>query len=378
MPTGLRICAITPSLADGGGERSFASVVNGLAKRGHEIHVMVPSDAPVIRLLDSEKGLDVTLIDGLERDGLSNLLRHLPDVRRAVWNSRADVVYGNAYVSAKWVAGIGLGNHVPTVVHLRESLFDPYGSTKAWLTARRLDRIIAISKFVGDQFAQRARYESNRIKVIPNGVESSVYADSDTTETKVDLGLKFNIPAVDPWLVLAGREDPLKGHDTAVKAMSYLKSYAFNFQLIFVGVGADSNYGKKLLALAKREGIADSLHLMGWQRDIRRWMADADLVVVPSLAEGFGRVVIEAMAEGTPVVASDVGGIPEIIEDGVSGILVPPGNPQMLANAIATCHHKPDYRRQLAEGGSLRFRQSFSEGRMVAGVEEVLLRAVRG
>ncbi|MCI0591326.1 MAG: glycosyltransferase family 4 protein [Gammaproteobacteria bacterium] len=130
-------------------------------------------------------------------------------------------------------------------------------------------------------------------------------------------------------LVLAGRLNMVKGHHLAIEAIT-VKGLS-NAQLYIIGVGPRE---AELRALADARGVGNRVHFLGFRRNIYGYIAHCDIMLMPSLHEGLPYTLLEAMAVGTPIVASRVGGLAEVIEHGVSGLLIPPGDVMSLAKAI--------------------------------------------
>jgi glycosyltransferase involved in cell wall biosynthesis len=182
----------------------------------------------------------------------------------------------------------------------------------------------------------------NRIHVIPPGVNPSL----------------FEGPFEDPFsgvgrprVLFVGRLAPQKGVDTLVAAAGLLKDPCA--QVLLVGDGPER---KALERETERLGVGDRLHFVGFVTHDRlpAAMAHADVLVLPSLYEELGTVLLEAMQAGLPIVASETGGIPDVIEDGVNGLLVPPGDPEALARRIDRILSDGDLARRLSEGAQER------------------------
>jgi len=121
--------------------------------------------------------------------------------------------------------------------------------------------------------------------------------------------------------------------------------------------------------LASEVGVADRVHVLGPRKDVPALMHAIDVFAMPSIWEGFGLVLLEAMAAGRPIVASRVATIPEVVVDGETGLLVPAGDPVALADALAQLAHDPALARRLGEAGRERLRQHFSIEKMVGDTE---------
>jgi glycosyltransferase involved in cell wall biosynthesis len=123
--------------------------------------------------------------------------------------------------------------------------------------------------------------------------------------------------------------------------------------------------------LAREKGVEQSCRFAGARNDVVDWYAAADVVVLPSLSEGFPFVVLEAMAMSRPVVATNVNGVPELIRDGVHGVLVPPRNPQALESAVRKVLHDPVWAARMGQAGQKEVTARFTVGKMVQDTVKV-------
>ena len=132
--------------------------------------------------------------------------------------------------------------------------------------------------------------------------------------------------------------------------------------LVLVGKGDDKGEEEmRLKEQVKNLGLADRVHFLGWRADVDQIMGCFDIFVLPSLNEGMGRVLVEAMAAGLPIVASRVGGIPDLVKDGKNGLLVPPADASALAEAISDLLTDKEKRNRMGEAGKKMCRQYSAE-----------------
>jgi glycosyltransferase involved in cell wall biosynthesis len=165
-------------------------------------------------------------------------------------------------------------------------------------------------------------------------------------------------------VLVPARLDPLKGHEFLFEAARELGGV----QVVLVGDGPER---LRLQALAHELGIAERVAFLGFREDVPRLLESADVVVLPSLAEGLPLAALEAMAAGTPLVATAIGGTDEAVVDGVTGLLVPPGDASALAAAVNRVLKEPEEARQRAEAAAARVASDFTADRMVAKVESL-------
>ena len=211
--------------------------------------------------------------------------------------------------------------------------------------------------------------------VIPNGINTAKFAV--TSSDKLKAKKELNIRPDETALLSVGRLSPEKGHSLLLDAFSELKNtneVKGKLKLFIVGDGPEKD---RLISQAESLNLSwengegngkaasdPQVIFPGHCCDIRRFLAAADLFITPSLYEGFGIVIIEAMAAGVPVVAAKTGGIPEIITDGTDGTLFPVGNSRELAFKTAEILKNPEQMKQIAEAGKIRA-EYFSEQKMI-------------
>jgi glycosyltransferase involved in cell wall biosynthesis len=256
---------------------------------------------------------------------------------------------------------------IPCVCHVRD--FEQLNWFDRKL-ADRVDAFIYISEAV-----QRCHLEAGvpltRGRILHNAVDTSAfYEAADVHSTRHGLGLSDDELAVG----LVGRLERWKGHEVFLQAMAAVKETVPCAKGVIIGdpVPYDPLYGDELSALRDKLGLADNVLLRGFQQDIRAVMSGLDVVVLASTSpEPFGRVLIEAMAAGKPVIATDAGATREIIEDGVHGLIVEPGEARGLAKAIVKLCTDRQWAVAMGRNGLERVRKRFSIQQHVAAIENL-------
>jgi D-inositol-3-phosphate glycosyltransferase len=220
-----------------------------------------------------------------------------------------------------------------------------------------VDAIVAATTLEAAQLRRLYDGSSARIYTIPCGVDLAQFAPGDRAAARKALGL----PAEVPLVLAAARIEPLKDLGTAVRAVGLLAHYGLpDAHLVIAGGPLTGRAGAqeeaRLRSLATQTGLGSRLRLVGAvaQRELPRYMAAADAVIVPSLYESFGMVALEALACGRPVVASAAGGLQLTVHDGENGFLAPAGDAAAFADRLATVLRNPI----LAQHMSLRARRS--------------------
>jgi glycosyltransferase involved in cell wall biosynthesis len=258
-----------------------------------------------------------------------------------------------AALTAKVPAVVATYQLVPPFVLTRRARFQQrlLGARVGGLIAVSLDTAVRLEALFG--------WPREKIRVVHNGIPVT------PRRSGADEDLRAQVPRGHEAVVLVpARLDPLKGHEFLFEAARELAG----IQVVLVGDGPER---RRLQALAHELGIAERVTFLGFREDVPRLLEAADVVVLPSLAEGLPLAVLEAMAAGTPLVATAIGGTDEAVVDGVTGLLVPPGDASALAAAVNRVLKEPEEARQRAEAAGARVASDFTADQMVAKVESV-------
>jgi glycosyltransferase involved in cell wall biosynthesis len=227
--------------------------------------------------------------------------------------------------------------------------------------------VIAISRHTRDHMVSLEAAPPAKIRVVHNGIDFDRVRRPDP---EAGARVRAEVQALDTdLLVVPARLHPEKGHPHLFRALALARRRLRRpVVALLAGAGTfESEYRRQVTEL----GIEDMVRFLGFRRDICDLMVAADLVVLPSVAEAFGLVLAEALYLGTPVLTTRVGGIPEIVDDGVDGVLVAAGDACALAGALVALLNDPDARLRLARQGSQKIQERFSFERMVRGYEAV-------
>jgi glycosyltransferase involved in cell wall biosynthesis len=222
-----------------------------------------------------------------------------------------------------------------------------------------LDSMIAVSRQVASLAIDYEGWNPADIEVIPHGC---AHEKKDRASARKSLLQEISVSRDSLIIGTVARLIRLKGHRFAVRALRYLRDRNINLHWLFVGSGPEYN---SLIQQAEKEGVEEYLHFFGHREDIPRILSGVDIMVHPTMAEAFGIVLIEAMVQQTPIVASNVGAVPEVVVDGKTGILVPPEDPLSLANAVSELLGNPNKREEMGKRGRDKFKEEFSMEVMV-------------
>lgn len=331
-------------------------VLRGLIERGVEVHRIPPpflSPAYSLRLATLVTRLrpDILHLHGGTIGCIGGIVGRLCGVPAIVYTEHLPC-YPLTSQQAAWC-------HAPWIRSLRT------------LTAGLLDATVAISQTVEATLPVTSATST----VIHNGVDLSAYTCPKEPQHRAEARSKLGLEPSALLLVGVGSLTPRKGYDCAVRALVGLAPRGgWPVHLAVCGGGSEST---TIAALASDLDLASRVHLLGWRDDVPDILRDADVFVHPAMDEGFGLVVVEAAAAGLPIVASNVGGIPEIIEHGVNGLLVPPGDPQALAAAIQELIDDPERAKRLGEAARRTAFERFSAEAMAAAYMDLYERLLR-
>lgn len=217
----------------------------------------------------------------------------------------------------------------------------------------RMVTIIAISQVVRNQLMEELRVHSNNITLIYTGVDTNQFMLRDA---RWGDAARYNIGCV-------ARLEKEKGVEFLIQAIKIIRDIIPYARLIIVGEGPEQ---KKLAWLAERLNLQEAIQWVGYQQAIEKWYGYFDVYALPSLIrESFGITLVEAMASGVPVVASRIGGIPEIIEHKVTGLLANPGDSQHFADQLLYLYNNRSAAREMALTARKRVEERFSQERMI-------------
>ena len=363
QPKRVNVLYVIWSLGLGGAEQVVINLVKNLDKTKFN---------PMVCCLN-DKG---KFSDELEREGIKVIALNkrgkidisiIPKLISVMKKNRIDVVNTHLWGANFW-GRIAAKMAAVKVIIATEHNEDVWKTKAHYLLDRLLnrwtDKVIAVSNSVKEFYVNTAGLKADRIKVIHNGVSLSLHP---TTCNLQPMRQEFGIQDNETVLALIGRLVPQKGHRYFISAFKQLSTDR-KVRGLIVGSGPLET---ELRAYAKGIGLNGNLVFTGLRKDIPNLLDVVDILVMPSLREGLPIVALEAMAKNKPVVATDVGGNPEVIIDGKTGILVSPENSIMLALAIKRLIDDKEYAARLGNNGKNRLKEYFSVGKMVKETERL-------
>jgi glycosyltransferase involved in cell wall biosynthesis len=316
-------------------------------------------------------------VSGISRAGnRTQDLLAVPGVSKLAWRVARlargyDVLYANSQKALVVGALAGKLASKPVIWHLHDMLTaDHFSRTHRGLGValanRMVARVIANSRATAAAIVESGG-RAERVRVVYNGIDPGPFAAVGPTEVdalRKELDL-IGIPVVGAF----GRLAPWKGQHVLLEALVRLPEV--HALLVGEALFGENAYVGALHEQARALGVANRVHFLGFRQDVPQLMRLSDVVVHTSIApEPFGRVIVEGMLTRKPVVATRAGGATELIEDGVSGVLVPPGDVRILAGVLTNLLEENSRSRALAEAGYAAASERFSLQAMLEGVEQ--------
>ncbi len=369
----VRVVQVMATGTNGGAQEHVFNLVSRLDPDFYDVSVVSLSPGSAVRKLQ-RAGVEVTVID--EPDDViatATLAAHLADVRPDVIHNhmfRAEVVGTKAAVALA-----SAGHRRPWVVSTVHS--SRVRSCEDQELLRQLtpsmDRLVVVSRAIERKVVEEGRHGAERVLVY-NGVDLDRLVHLEPCCTlREEYGMEPDASLVG----VVGRLELEKGHPTLLEAWPLVLERVPRAYLLIVGEGSRQD---ALHQIAREQGIERHVIFTGRRDDIPAVTAALDVAVLPSYREAQGLTILEAMAMSRPVVASNVGGIPEMVEDGVTGLLVPPHDPPALAAAVSRLLLDHPLADTLARAGHDLVHDRFCVQRMVNAVQELYddgARAVR-
>lgn len=326
-------------------ERGVPAVL--VCARGGDLHQLAARDGLNLRAVDFAGDVDLRFVWRLA----AILRAERPDIIHIHSRRGADTL---GLIAAK-ITGIGK-------VILSRRVDDPV--RPGWLTQLRYvklpDRVVTVSKGIA-RVLEAAGVPASGIRQVYSAIDFRAYQSAlDVAAARARLDLPPGVPV----LVVIAQLIPRKGHRFLLQALPAVLAKHPGTRVLFVGEGAEE---AALRAEVARSGLDGCVRLLGYRNDIGDILRACDVLVHPATMEGFANVAMQAMASGIPVVSSAVGGMPESVRDGVTGLLVPPCDPPALAAALLRLLDDPALRARLGEQGRCIVEREFNTDAMVEG-----------
>jgi len=365
-----RIMFVTRAVFVSGAEKALLHLLVGLKRRDHDVQVACGQDGDV-RLLYAAQGIPTHILP-LETTDVLRPWRFW----RSVWQFRCtlrtagtNILHTNDVPSCQAALLAARTLNVPRVCHVR---FPETAKGLKWFLKYGVECLITVSESLRRELLSRTPEGLHeKIVAILDGIElQSARTEADRRTARSALGLRQDRLV----FLFMGQFSPVKGVADLIRAAGLYMAQAgppATFCLVGDDLRNAGAYRREMMELAKRASGGADMRFPGFQEDVSAWVAAADCVVVPSLVDPLGMTIMEAMTAGRMVIGSDVGGIPEMVSPGESGLLVPAGNPPAIAAAMMQAATDPGMRQRMERAAVDRARELFDLDKYVQRVEAV-------
>lgn len=368
-----------------GAERCLLDLVTHLDRRRFEPLVVLPRRGPLEERLSKANVAYVIRhlklwIPSTNHQQSPHPFAWLSGLRARLWSlltlierENIDLIYTNTSTLLEGALAARRAR-LPHVWHIHEHLrgnadlhcpIPPFWIDK--LTLALSTRIVAPSHALAQaRFANAAK-----VCVVPNGIDLNAFHNGDGQRLRQELGISSQAPVITFVGAISHNKDPL----TFIRAAAIVHRRFPNAHFLLAGTVADPELERQARALVQTEGL--KVHFLGYRHDVADLLAAATVYVSTSTQESFGRTLVEAMASGTPVVATRCGGPEEVVVDGQTGFIVSPSDHEAVASAISTLLENPDTARKMGEAGRNRAYACFSVQAYADKIGQILEEVLR-
>ncbi|HNV87316.1 MAG TPA: glycosyltransferase [Candidatus Omnitrophota bacterium] len=362
----MKICYLLPKMGIGGAERHVLSLAAGLRARGHDAGIACVFEEGRLEDEIRSKGIPLENLNLPARWDLATLFKIWKWLRA----KQIDVLH--TYLFGLDFFGVFPARllKIPVIISSRREI-------ALWQKRRHLmmvqlgnffvDHVVCCSQAVREWVLKKEKISGKRASVIRNGVDFNRFRNSSRPDCRDKIRQEFGIPAKSFLIGTVANFSIEKGYPYLIDAAAIVLKKRPDARFLFIGGGPLLGEMKQKAEAVSPEG---GIIFTGYRSDIPDLIAAMDVFVLASLIEGFPNALLEAMAMGTPVVATETGGIPELVRSGVDGVLVPPKNGERLAETVLTCLNDQQMAQKLGENARNKITNDFSLKRMLDQYEE--------
>ena len=367
MSQPVRVMQIIDSLNYGGAEILLRDLTRGLLSRGYKVRVCYNTPGP---LIDEFAAMSVSMVQ------LPRLARVDPVLLWRMWREirreRPDIVHTHLFKSdfhGRLAARLA---NVPVVISTLHNCHrwakNPVLGSTYGITARSADHIIAVSEEVREHAIRYAHIPSQKVETIDNAILIERFLD--IRELGLSIRQEFNIPVNVPLVGIIARLSKQKDHANFLQAAVHILQKVPQTRFLIVGEGP---LRSSLEALTESLNLTEAVIFCGARQDIPSILGALDMLVFSSKWEGLPVALLEGMASSLPVVSTNVGGVPGVIKDGITGLLVPPSNAELLAQACLQLIEDPLLRRKMGLEAQTHIQTNYSMDAMVNKITQLYL-----
>jgi lipopolysaccharide heptosyltransferase II len=353
----MNILQILPELRVGGVERGTVDLATHLIKRGHKA-VVISNGGELVKDLTAAGVIHYQL--PVHRKSIWGMIAMIPKIAEIIKKEKIDIVHARSRIPA-WSAFFACRRTRCVLITTCHGYYKKHALSYCMGWGKR---VIVPSNVIARHMIEAFGVPRDRIRLIPRSVAVEKFKFIDPAKKRRK---EFNVGII-------GRLTPIKGHLDFIKAMHKASRGIKDLKIWIVGDSPASKdgYREQVKVLTRRLGLWHCTEFLGTQKDIPEILSHLDLLVLATTTqEAFGRVIIEAQAAGVPVIATSVGGVVDIIEDGKTGLLVPPGDPQSMADAAVRIYKDPGLASSMAASAYDRVKDRYTVELMVNRTIEV-------
>ena len=326
----MRILQISSAKTYGGAEKHFVDLCRGLDDRGHEVFVALREENEFeerLEFLPDERRLHVSL-----RNSVDVLSSH--KIARFLKEKEIDIVAAHLardYPPASLAVRLNPKTKLVLTRHVIDRLTNLHG-----LVLKNVSKVIAVSS--GVEAILHRTFPPEKVVCVPNGIEVEKWAEANSRELGMEFRIERGIPPDAPLIGTVGELRELKGQEDFVLAAPEIVKRHSDAYFLIVGKdnSLDQAYRRKLKRLVKIFELEDRFTFLDWVEETQPLLSALDVFVSPSRSEAFGLAILEAMASGRPIVATETDGARELIKDGETGVLTNIKDPVQLAAAVGS------------------------------------------
>lgn len=348
----------------GGGQISLLNLIKSLNRKRYKPYVICSYNGNYVKMLQEfDVEVFIVEINPLKTFNLIGVFKTLWGFIKIIKKYQIQIIHSNVSRGAIYGGLAAKFTGIPHICHVRIPYSDGWIDR---LLSALSGRVIVVSKAVGRRFTW---LKEPKLRVIYNGVDLKYFS-----QKSLDTHLKNQLGYSDRHKIIGAinRIHPEKGYHIILEAIPLVISKFPDARFLFAGdSGEDIKYRKELDTIIKKRQIQDYVRFIDFDPDVSRVIAIFDILLVPTLPEGFNRSIIEGMACEKPVIVSDQGGNPEAVIDCESGIVIPPENPYALAGAIIELLSDEEKMKRLALEGRKRVEKYFTNEIHALNIEKI-------
>lgn len=369
----LNILIVTESSIPGGAETVVLDLARNLDRDRFNVWVVLFRPGWLFDQLKKDR-LDVRVIASTRSFDLGFIFR----LRRFCKENRIDLINSHLPGANMYCSMIGKLAGLPVITTAHNELIMPgyeerFDAIKKFLTRRLAAKHVLVAEYMKDQYITEGNYSVDTIETIRNGIHFRPRPDNQKLRS---LRQELNLNEADILIGNVANFDPPKGQHHLIEAALLVCKKNPNAKFLLIGDEREGEIADPLKERVASLGLTDRILFLGFRTDVPDLLYLLDIFVLPSISEGLPLSIIEAKAAAKPIVATDVGGVSEVVTDGQNGYLVPPGDESSLAERLIKLAENADLRQTMGTNGYDEARAMFSMETMIGKYQDLFVRMI--